>query len=394
MRRLSLSILALSTAITMPLLATAVSADDHQDRSSVYFGGTLNYLHQDTTNLGNIGENTGDDLARIIYKNDLDFSLFAGKEFFDRFLLLEAEYLRMSRGNDFLNVLEDGFLNQSPSRIPFGGEIHNDSFMANAWIRLHEAEKWSWYIGAGLGTTKTSLNSISTNGGLITPDVDGWGTSHQFMTKMGYDLSDNVTVSLGYRMHYAAKANMIINAAPDFDLRSKTHHVMARFTYRLGGGSKKTSPAPIPAPVVEKAPEPKPVIAPVVNKPVETKPLPKPEKKIEMPAMKEYIVFFDFDDAEVSATAEAILKRAKADFDKFGFVKIDTTGHTDSKGYKAYNQKLSLKRVRAVMAKLVEMGVSADKIKMEAKGENQLLIKTGDAVKEPQNRRVEIVLQR
>ena len=42
---------------------------------------------------------------------------------------------------------------------------------------------------------------------------------------------------------------------------------------------------------------------------------------------------------------------------------------------------------------LVNMGFSASGIVTEAKGETEPLVPTGDGVREPQNRRVEIVLQ-
>jgi hypothetical protein len=53
---------------------------------------------------------------------------------------------------------------------------------------------------------------------------------------------------------------------------------------------------------------------------------------------------------------------------------------------------LSLRRANAVKNEMVRQGVPADAIAVVGKGETQLLVPTGDNVREPQNRRVEIVV--
>ena len=76
-----------------------------------------------------------------------------------------------------------------------------------------------------------------------------------------------------------------------------------------------------------------------------------------------------------------------------GNARITATGHTDTSGPEAYNMALSLRRANAVKDALVREGVPATAITVVGKGESQPLVQTADGVREPQNRRVEIVIQ-
>ncbi|MCA0304633.1 MAG: OmpA family protein, partial [Proteobacteria bacterium] len=51
------------------------------------------------------------------------------------------------------------------------------------------------------------------------------------------------------------------------------------------------------------------------------------------------------------------------------------------------------RRANAVKDALVRNGVPAQAITVVGKGQTDLLVKTADGVREPQNRRVEIVIQ-
>ena len=71
-------------------------------------------------------------------------------------------------------------------------------------------------------------------------------------------------------------------------------------------------------------------------------------------------------------------------------VRIRIVGHTDNVGKDAANQKLSEGRANAVMADLIERGISADRLQAEGRGETQP-IDTNDTEEGRQNnRRVEI----
>ena len=73
--------------------------------------------------------------------------------------------------------------------------------------------------------------------------------------------------------------------------------------------------------------------------------------------------------------------------------RLTVTGHTDTVGSDAYNMRLSRRRALSVQKELVRDGVPAGEIAIFAKGKRELLVPTADGVKEPQNRRVQIVLE-
>jgi outer membrane protein OmpA-like peptidoglycan-associated protein len=104
-------------------------------------------------------------------------------------------------------------------------------------------------------------------------------------------------------------------------------------------------------------------------------------------------VFFDFDKSTITSQAKSIIEQAAVAAKDGHVVHIQLTGYTDLAGGVAYNQKLSERRANAVKAELVKLGVSADEIDAIGKGKNDPLVPTKDGVREPQNRRVEIMLK-
>jgi len=112
------------------------------------------------------------------------------------------------------------------------------------------------------------------------------------------------------------------------------------------------------------------------------------------PAMskKSFIVFFDFDKSNITAEAQKTINDAAATAKSGNAAQVTLTGHTDRSGSEQYNLALSLRRAEAVKAAMIKQGVPASLIVVVGKGESQPLVPTADGVREPQNRRVEIVI--
>ena len=145
------------------------------------------------------------------------------------------------------------------------------------------------------------------------------------------------------------------------------HSVMVGVRYAFGGpvGAMPAAAAPAPAPA--------PVVAAV------------------QPA-RSYLVFFDWDKADLNARAQQIIAEAAQAATKVK-TRIEVAGYADRTGTAAYNQALSLRRANNVAAELVRLGVAKSEISISAFGDTRPLVPTAPNTREPQNRRVEIVLK-
>ncbi|MCB5943608.1 OmpA family protein [Acidocella sp. KAb 2-4] len=147
--------------------------------------------------------------------------------------------------------------------------------------------------------------------------------------------------------------------------QESSHTFLIGLRYQLFN-APAAAPAPAPAPAPMAAPAPAPA--------------------------KTYLVFFDWDKYNLTPRATQIIAQAASDSKTQNVTTLDVSGYTDTSGTAVYNQGLSERRAKAVAAQLVTDGVPASEIEIHAYGETHLLVPTGPNVREPQNRRVEIVL--
>ena len=104
-----------------------------------------------------------------------------------------------------------------------------------------------------------------------------------------------------------------------------------------------------------------------------------------------FLIFFDWDKSTITPDGMRIVEQAAAAYRTGAPVQIQVTGYTDRSGSPGYNQRLSERRAAAVAAALARLGVPRDQMTVAGRGENDNRVPTADGVREPQNRRVEIV---
>jgi OOP family OmpA-OmpF porin len=110
-------------------------------------------------------------------------------------------------------------------------------------------------------------------------------------------------------------------------------------------------------------------------------------------AARSYLVFFDWDKATLTERARSIVKEAAENSTRVQYTRLEVNGYTDTSGTPRYNQGLSLRRAKTVAAELVRDGVPQSAIAIQGLGDTNLLVPTGAGVREPQNRRVEIIIR-
>jgi OOP family OmpA-OmpF porin len=99
---------------------------------------------------------------------------------------------------------------------------------------------------------------------------------------------------------------------------------------------------------------------------------------------------FDFDKSVVRPDGKKSIDEALAKLAGVSLEMVIATGHTDSVGTDAYNQKLSERRAAAVKDYLVSKGIPAAKVTTIGKGESQPVATNKTKEGRQKNRRVDI----
>ena len=223
-----------------------------------------------------------------------------------------------------------------------GNQIGQLGILANLLYDFMPGATITPYIGAGAGIGLVDGNS----------SLSSTVFAYQGIVGLAWNVDQNFQVSLDGR--YYGTSNPTLNGV---GWSNSNFSVMLGLTYKF------TEAAPVAAP-------------------------PPPA-----PAAPSFIVFFDWDRSNLSAQALNTIKQAAGSYKTKGSARVTATGHTDKSGPESYNMALSLRRANTVKDALVREGVPATAISVIGKGETQPLVQTADGVREPQNRRVEIVIQ-
>ncbi|HZF76916.1 MAG TPA: OmpA family protein [Acetobacteraceae bacterium] len=237
------------------------------------------------------------------------------------------------------------------------------------------------YLGAGIGWMRQDYMGVrvgqrgTAEGEIFLPGSE-WDVAYQAMLGAALPMSvlPGFSVTAEYRFlgqpgldrrgdvlfvpPNAPAARGSFSAAENYN-----HSVMLGVRYAFG----QTPPPPVVAPS-----------APVAQAPA--------------PA-RSYLVFFDFNRTDLNDRARQIIGEAAQNAQRGGTTRIEVSGHADRSGTPQYNQRLSERRAQAVAAELERRGIARNQMAIQAFGESRPLVPTADGVREPQNRRVEIVLR-
>ncbi|MDR2205019.1 MAG: OmpA family protein [Flavobacteriaceae bacterium] len=104
-----------------------------------------------------------------------------------------------------------------------------------------------------------------------------------------------------------------------------------------------------------------------------------------------YGITFDVGKATIKPESIAEINRIAELMNENPDVKFSVEGHTDNTGNAASNQTLSESRSKAVMDKLVEMGIAKDRLKAAGKGQTSPIASNSTDEGRAKNRRVEFV---
>lgn len=245
-----------------------------------------------------------------------------------------------------------------------GGGIVTTQFeefsqMVNLHYDFRLADEWTLSLGVGVGGDhiEYSLNGLS--------DED-YVFAYQAIVGLNYEINDRMDLFLNYRYFNAAEPefNQVVAGVLRQDVYDdvEKHAVTVGLRFDL-------YPEEAPAPEPQPQPQPQPT-----------------------PPPKQFIVFFGFNKSNLTAEAQRVIAEAASAAKQFGAASILVTGHTDTVGSHKYNMKLSIRRANNVRSELARNGIASGMITTVGRGETELLVQTGDGVKEPQNRRATIDL--
>ena len=104
-----------------------------------------------------------------------------------------------------------------------------------------------------------------------------------------------------------------------------------------------------------------------------------------------YDITFDTGKATLTADADKEINRIKDLMVKYPELKYEVQGHCDNTGSDAINDKLSQQRAEAIVARLVELGISYDRLTPVGKGSKEPIADNKTEEGRAKNRRVVFV---
>lgn len=92
------------------------------------------------------------------------------------------------------------------------------------------------------------------------------------------------------------------------------------------------------------------------------------------------IIYFDFDKSNIRYDASLELEKVLTVLNTYPTMQLDIRSHTDSRGPRAYNEKLSDSRAKSTRSYLISKGIAPERLTAKGYGESQLKNKCSDNV--------------
>ncbi len=351
---LSATILAV-TAAGLPALATA------QPITGVYVGGGAGYDYQSSQKLKGAPDGLGG--SRAFYNGDVSGTGSVGYGLGNG-LRVEAEGIYLRSTN---KQMKPGYV---APKYGFGGYTQTYGGFVNGLYDFDVGLRHVYpFVGAGAGYLWTSADSASFAGGQEAIHGTAGSFAYQGIAGVSVPIPQVNGLALTAEYHYISTTKSEkfgghgANGGADFKFGpSVTQTAMVGLRYAF---NTPTTPDMPPTPLVGPAPAP----------------------------ARTYLVYFDWDKYSLTPRAKEIIAEAADNSNHIRATQIEVDGYTDTTGTARYNQALSVRRAKSVEAQLIADGVPSNAIAIEGYGETHLLVPTGPGVREPQNRRVEIILK-
>lgn len=111
------------------------------------------------------------------------------------------------------------------------------------------------------------------------------------------------------------------------------------------------------------------------------------------PPARSFVLYFDQGTTTPTAASQAVLGELRAEIAARSGPQVEVTGHTDTVGGEADNDRLSLRRAEQVLAWLASQGFDRSLMSATGRGERELREPTADNVGSAANRRVEVIVR-
>lgn len=106
-----------------------------------------------------------------------------------------------------------------------------------------------------------------------------------------------------------------------------------------------------------------------------------------------FLIYFLHNSSELTVESMSHIPDILSLVNQREFYEISIIGHTDATGKDEYNMRLSSARAEVVRNVLLSHGIRSDLMELRYHGKLDPVVPTGDNVKEPRNRRVEVVVK-